>query len=131
MDDEYRVISSEDFDDASADLSVNGTVFRYCDFTGLMRDGGGIDATFVGGSFKECEFYWTLFNMCLVVDMRFERCVFRGVSFPGCRFLNCRFIDCSFVADVTVGSAVSRKPVGMTLSFRGVRGLLLSCPRLF
>jgi len=99
MDDEYRVISIEDFDDASADLSVDGTVFRYCDFTGLMRSGGAIDATFVGGSFKECDFYWTLFNICLFVDMRFERCVFRGVSFPGCRFLNCRFIDCSFVAD--------------------------------
>ncbi|OGA80325.1 MAG: hypothetical protein A2711_11965 [Burkholderiales bacterium RIFCSPHIGHO2_01_FULL_63_240] len=73
--------------------------FKYCEFKLLEIEGGGFGGVLVGCVFENSEFYWSLFNSGIFVDVEFKNCVFRGVSFAGCVFTECRFIGCTFTND--------------------------------
>ena len=73
--------------------------FRYCTFLGLEEEGGGIDSAFIACEFKQCEWYWGLFNLAVFVGVKFTGCTFRGSSFMDCKFVECEFIRCKFTED--------------------------------
>lgn len=47
-------------------------------------------------TFRDTEFYWSLFNTALVYHCAFENCTFLGASFPGSYFVRCSFKNCQF-----------------------------------
>jgi fluoroquinolone resistance protein len=74
-------------------------VFRYCKFSTFTYEGGSIDAVFLGCDFSDVDWYWGLFVACVFIRTRFEKCIFRGSSFPDCKFVECEFIECQFLQD--------------------------------
>jgi|GEM_PF-758377 len=78
---------------------LESSVFKYCSFQDIALEGMQTDAVMLGCKVRSLNWYWGLFNCCLIADTRFESCVFRGTSFSSCRFLNCEFIGCSFEQD--------------------------------
>ncbi|WP_374335676.1 pentapeptide repeat-containing protein [Leeia sp.] len=94
------IIEGVDYPDARdlPDLGM-GHVFRYCNFKDMELETGPVDASFIGCVFQDLDWYWGLFNCCILVDVSFERCTFRGTNFADCRFLNCTFTNCRFVHD--------------------------------
>jgi uncharacterized protein YjbI with pentapeptide repeats len=78
---------------------IEDNVFKYCNFSQFAYDGGHIDAVFLGCVFNDIDWYWGLFNGCIFVQTKFEKCVFRGASFPDCKFVECEFIECQFIKD--------------------------------
>jgi uncharacterized protein YjbI with pentapeptide repeats len=81
-----------------------GAVLRYCEFDGLNQEGGEIDATFLSCAFRNCDWYWGIFNLGVFVSTKFENCTFRGTAFAGCKFIECEFSNCKFLADNLNGS---------------------------
>jgi uncharacterized protein YjbI with pentapeptide repeats len=73
--------------------------FRYCEFESASLEGGEFDGVFVFCTFKSIEWYWGLFNIAVLVDCKFDKCVFRGASFSSCRLVNCTFNNCQFLRD--------------------------------
>ena len=93
---------SAQFDDGRTLLPLLGddeAVFRYCKISAPHIDGGHITATFIDCSFADIDWYWGLFNVCLIVRSSFERCTFRGTSFADCILVECKFRDCRFIRD--------------------------------
>ena len=78
---------------------LEDNVFRYCKFSMFKCDGGSIDAVFLGCTFSDIDWYWGLFNCCAFIQTKFEKCIFRGSSFPDCKFVECEFIECQFLQD--------------------------------
>ena len=76
-----------------------GNVFRHCEFSNFVIEGGHIDGVFLNCNFTNVDWYWGIFNGCVFVEVHFVRCTFRGTSFPGCKFVDCNFLDCYFVDD--------------------------------
>jgi uncharacterized protein YjbI with pentapeptide repeats len=74
-------------------------VFRYCDFTNIVTDGGQVDSIFVGCTIENCEWYWGLFNLAVFANVKFKNCTFRGTGFSGSKFIECEFTDCAFIKD--------------------------------
>ncbi|WP_082814482.1 pentapeptide repeat-containing protein [Collimonas fungivorans] len=74
-------------------------VFRYCNFADIDSEGGSIDSIFVGCTFENCEWYWGIFNLAILVQVKFKGCTFRGTAFSGSKFVECEFIDCEFTKD--------------------------------
>ncbi|WP_081986398.1 pentapeptide repeat-containing protein [Chitinibacter sp. ZOR0017] len=73
--------------------------YRHCEFELISGEGAQIDSIFYACVFKQCDWYWALFNMAVFVQVRFENCVFRGAAFADCRFVECQFINCQFIPD--------------------------------
>ena len=74
-------------------------VFQYCNFKKISTDTSEMLGVFVGCKFEECDWYWTLFNLPIFVNVKFIKCTFRGVSFAGVRFIDCEFEGCVFTHD--------------------------------
>ena len=81
-------------------------VFQYCNFKTISTDTSEILGVFVGCKFEECDWYWTLFNLPIFIDVKFIKCTFRGVSFAGVRCVDCEFEGCVFTHD-NLGSGCS------------------------
>ncbi len=73
--------------------------FKYCNFSNLIIDGGGLEGVLVGCIIETSDWYWSLFNTATFVNVEFKNCTFRGVSFASCSFTECKFIDCTFCKD--------------------------------
>lgn len=71
-------------------------VFRFCTFDSLDIDGFGFDGAMMGCTVRRSQFYWGFFNTAVLVDLRFQDCVFPGTSFRGCRIIDCTFERCQF-----------------------------------
>lgn len=71
-------------------------VFRYCTFDGLHMDGLSFDGAMLWCTFRQSEFYWGFFNTAVLVEVRFQDCIFPGTSFRGCRIIDCTFERCRF-----------------------------------
>ncbi|MBC3908983.1 pentapeptide repeat-containing protein [Undibacterium umbellatum] len=80
-------------------VSLDEHVFRFCEFSDIQFDGGDITSAFLACSFTDCGWYWGLFNTCVLVDVKFLNCTFRGTTFSGARFVNCEFENCVFLKD--------------------------------
>jgi uncharacterized protein YjbI with pentapeptide repeats len=74
-------------------------VTRYCEFEGLHFDGRGPEGLIADCMFSGCSWYWSLFNMAILIGVSFKNCEFSGVSFAGCRFIECSFEGCRFTVD--------------------------------
>lgn len=74
-------------------------VFRYCDFVHINTEGGDVDSVFLNCTFQNCEWYWGLFNLAVLVQVKFTNCTFRGTAFSGSKFVECEFVDCEFTLD--------------------------------
>ncbi len=85
-------------------VSLDEHVFRYCEFTDIQFEGGNITSAFLACGFKNCEWYWGLFNTTILIDVKFSNCTFRGTRFAGTRFVNCGFENCQFLKDHLDGS---------------------------
>ncbi len=79
-------------------------VFRYSTFSGLEIEGGHVNAEFLWCRFKDVDWHWGLFTVCLFFSCRFEDCTFRGASLPDCRFVDCTLVRCKFVQDLAGGN---------------------------
>lgn len=90
---------AEYVDEPTLSADLEGSIFRYCKFKDIVVDGKTINSVFLACELLGMDWYWGLFNCCLFVDTRFEKCVFRGSSFADSRFLNCEFIECEFEDD--------------------------------
>lgn len=98
-------------------------VFRYCTFEGLNEENTlHVDSTFLRCTFKNDEFYWTLFNGVLFSGCELESCTFRGVSFADCRFIDCTFKDCVFTKDNLGGSCTYEDTLWAGCSQTGCTG---------
>ena len=73
--------------------------FKYCNFSKLDIEGGGLGGVLIGCVIEDSEWYWSLFNTATFVNVEFKNCIFCGVSFAGCSFTECKFIDCLFIKD--------------------------------
>ncbi len=73
--------------------------FIHCSFDGLQLEGIGLESVVVGSSFKNCSWYWGIFNTAVLVDVTFVDCTFRGTHFGGATFTRCRFERCRFIED--------------------------------
>ncbi len=82
-----------------AEVDWNDGYFKHCDFESLLIEGGVIDSDFVSCSFKNAEWYWTLFTQSNFIQCRFEECVFRGATFAQVLFVECSFTNCRFLKD--------------------------------
>jgi uncharacterized protein YjbI with pentapeptide repeats len=78
--------------------------FQYCTFIDLVEEGGSIESVFLACDFRNCEWYWGLFNIAVFVGVTFTDCTFRGASFSGCKFVECEFVRCKFTLDNLGGS---------------------------
>jgi uncharacterized protein YjbI with pentapeptide repeats len=94
------LVESEVFDAGSGPPSDWGeTVFRYCTFEGLEIDGLSFDGALHSSTLRGLDLYWAFFNTAVVVESRFEDCIFRGASFRGCHFVATTFVRCRFELD--------------------------------
>lgn len=71
--------------------------FKYCTFNRLDIEGKEFGGVLVGCVIDGCDWYWTLFNTAIFVNVEFKNCTFRGVSFSGCSFTECQFVGCKFM----------------------------------
>jgi uncharacterized protein YjbI with pentapeptide repeats len=97
-------------------------IFKFCVFEKFYVEGKTIDSVFVSCSFGKVEWYWGLFNMCILIGCQFTNCVFRGSSFPGCKFVECTFINCQFVKDNLNSDCDFEGATCYGCSFQGVEG---------
>jgi uncharacterized protein YjbI with pentapeptide repeats len=88
-------INSENFTDVGWDEGY----FKFCNFEGFSIEGGLVSSDFVGCSFKNIDWYWSLFSGCNFISCTFADCAFAGASFPDTRFVDCKFVNCKFTQD--------------------------------
>ena len=48
--------------------------FKYCNFSKLEIDGGGLSGVLVGCIIQDSDWYWSLFNTATFVNVEFRRC---------------------------------------------------------
>jgi hypothetical protein len=73
--------------------------FKHCTFDGFSLEGGVVTSDFVTCSFRDNEWYETLFNCANFIDCKFKNCVFLGSTFAACRFVACTMTNCRFIKD--------------------------------
>ena len=80
---------------------ANGSdnVYRFCDFDGIKSEGNDFGDIFVGCTFKNCSWYWGMFNGATLVNVKFIDCEFQGTAFSGSKFVECEFKNCEFLKD--------------------------------
>lgn len=68
-------------------------------FQGLAAQGGALDyIEFEDCTFKDCQFFETVFTQCKFVDCTFVRCDLHAMAVPMCRFLGVVFEDCQVMS---------------------------------
>lgn len=106
-------------------------IFRYCEFANILTEGADVDSAFLSCTIENCEWYWGLFNMAVFVDVKFNKCVFRGTAFSGSKFIDCVFTECVFLkdnlhsdcsfSDVAWYGCIQNDCVGLEQEFRSKR----------
>ena len=71
--------------------------FKYCTFDGFSQEGEVVSSDFVSCSFRNVEWYMSLFTHTNFVDCKFVNCVFLGSTFADSRFIECTMENCRFM----------------------------------
>jgi uncharacterized protein YjbI with pentapeptide repeats len=71
---------------------------QYCTIDGIEIYEG-LDGVYLGLTFKNVLFYWTLWNCTNTIECLFEDCTFQGASFAKSHFTSSTFSNCRFILD--------------------------------
>jgi uncharacterized protein YjbI with pentapeptide repeats len=113
-----ETINSENFTDIEWDEGY----FKFCNFEGFSIEGGQVSSDFVGCSFKNIDYYLSLFSGCNFISCNFADCAFAGTSFPDTRFVDCKLVNCKFTQDNLGGDCDFSKTIAYGCSVESSLG---------
>ena len=104
------------------DIDWDEGYFKFCEFEGLSIEGRLVSSDFVSCSFKNIDWYWSLFSGCNFINCDFADCAFAGTGFPDSRFVDCKLVNCRFTQDDLGGDCDFSKTIAYGCSVESSLG---------